>query len=79
MMEPRQGGKLTSRTLNAVKDAGLSDDTAKLRELVRSGEILRMKGFGKARRKELMDYFGLETNGKIDRTNNSGTYSTGCR
>ena len=48
MTGKRQGGKSTSRTLNALKCAGLFQDTAKLLELVKSGDILRMKEFGKA-------------------------------
>lgn len=43
-------------------------DTAKLLELVKSGDILRMKGCGKATRKELMAYSGFETRGNFPST-----------
>jgi hypothetical protein len=56
--------KLTSRTFSALSDAGLLESTVKLRELVKSGDILRIKGFGEIRRKELMVYFALEEKGK---------------
>jgi hypothetical protein len=48
--------KLNRRTINALKNAGLDLNTDTLREWVKTGRILRIKGVGKATRKQLMDY-----------------------
>ena len=60
MTEPIQGGNLTLRTSNALRRAGLFHDPSKLFDLVKSGDIVRVKGIGEGMYQELRDYFGLK-------------------